>query len=140
MTINTDTVILSVATGAALGFLAVLFYFLSRVNTGKYLWLLLQDTTFVVICAMVTFLVSFPIAHGRIRLLQLMLELPGFLLVWFLLSPAAKKLSDVYIHMRRKLNKFAGKILHIPPKKAKKPRKNSKKPKKILDIHPPGNI
>ena len=140
MTVNTETIILSLVTGAALGFIALLFYFFSRVNTGKYLWLLLQDTTFVVICAMVTFLVSFPIAHGRIRLLQLMLELPGFLLVWFLLSPAAKKLSDIYILMSIKLNKFAGKILHIPPKKAKKPRKNSKKPKKILDIHPPGNI
>ena len=140
MTVNTDTVILSLTAGAVLGLLAVLFYFISRVNGGKYFWLLLQDTTFVVICAMVTFLVSFPIAHGRIRLLQLMLELPGFLLVWFLLSPAAKKLSDVYILMRRKLNKFPGKILHISPKKAKKSRKSSKKPKKILDIHPSGNI
>ena len=140
MTVNTETIILSLVTGAALGFIALLFYFFSRVNTGKYLWLLLQDTTFVVICAMVTFLVSFPIAHGRIRLLQLMLELPGFLLVWFLLSPAAKKLSDIYILMSIKLNKFAGKILHISPKKAKKSRKSSKKPKKILDIHPSGNI
>ena len=140
MTVNTETIILSLVTGAALGFIALLFYFFSRLNTGKYLWLLLQDTTFVVICAMETFLGSFPIAHGRIRLLQLLFELPGFLLIWFLLAPAVKKISDIYILMQKKLIKFAGKILHIPPKKAKKPRKNSKKPKKILDIHPPGNI
>ena len=140
MTVNTQTILLSLSAGAILGGVAAIFYFLGRINSGKWFCLIVQDMTFVAICFMVTFLVSFPISNGRIRLLQVILEAVSFLLVWYLLSPVADKLSVLYILMRKKVRTFLGKICLFSTQKANKVRKNSKKPKKRLAIPPPGNI
>ena len=140
MTVNTGTILLSLISGAVLGAIAVIFCFLGRINAGKWFCLLLQDMTLVVICFMVTFLVSFSISKGRIRSLQVILEAVSFLLVWFLLSPGAKKTSELYILMRNKAGTFLGKLRSASRKIADKTHKNSKKPKKRLAIPPSGNI
>lgn len=140
MTITTGTILVSLAAGGLIGALASLFYFFGRLNSGRWFLLLLQDMTFVVMAVMITFLVAFPISGGRIRLLQVLLEVPGFLLVWLLLSPGAKKLYELYTRMGKKFRKALASVRRVSAKKRKKSTKISKNPKKKLAIHPPGNI
>ena len=140
MTVNTGTILLSLAAGVVIGVIALIWEFLSAVSVGKWLPLILQDTTFVFLSFMITFIVSFPISMGRIRFLQLALEFLGFSFVWLVFSPGSKYLAHHYKVMRESAGKFMGRIRRKSLNKAKIRHRISKKPKKRLDISPPGNI
>ena len=130
MILSDQSVYLSLAIGVALGVLLVINKAIVSGNSKRWPIIFLADFTFTVTAIMLTFIISIPIYKGRIRFLQVALELIGALGLYYSLGvPILKLVNLIYSKcdiLRQKIKKKAHKR-HGILKKSVKTTKYSKK-------------
>ena len=86
MILSDQSVYLSLAIGVAVGVLLVINKAIVSGNSRRWPVVFLADFTFTVTAVMLTFIISIPIYKGRIRFLQIALELIGAIGLYYSLG------------------------------------------------------
>jgi len=88
MTVNENTVFFSLLLGIIPG---ILLAFLSvwKNKCNKKTFLFIPDFIFAFVCFVVTYIGAIPLTYGRVRFLQVVLELISMLTTFFVFEPIA---------------------------------------------------
>lgn len=106
MMISDESVFLSLAIGVGLGFFLVVNKVIVARNRGKGLLVFVSDFTFAAISIVITFMAAIPINKGKIRFLQVALELIGMMSFYMAFGDGAVLLSNFICKLSRRLRLF----------------------------------